>query len=600
MKRILLLLFFVSQLAFTDASKLVKENCASCHEDEGLNLISLSSMTYLTQSELMYVLQKGKMKQQASNLSIQEKETISEYLAQNEVLGTMTGSSNYKCPHVIEKRDLKQSSSWPSWGYDNFNTRNQPHSNINADNVKNLKLQWSFGISSQDVRAQPIVIGEVILLSDSDSLHALNRENGCTYWKFSSKARLRNAPVLNKIDGESIFLVDSDFEVYKLNLLSGELIWASKIPVDYESNIPSASPVQSGKYLIVPISTFETVLAIDPRHECCKTSGGIAAVDTDSGEIIWTHRIEEKSKSLGKTLITRMEKFAPAGSAVWNAPGIDREDKRIFFGTGQSLQSPASNYSDAIISMNLESGEKIWATQTLKGDAYNMGCEIPGIKRLVCPEEKGPDFDFGASVIQSKNQEGEKILLAGQKSGWVFRLDINTGEISWKSKVGNGGTLGGVHFGMTTDNKNLYVPVSDRKVNREYDNDAKPGLYALDFEGGDILWEYRLDDICESRKALHGEGKCSTGFSAAISMTNNVIFAGALDGRFSAHASEDGSKLWEFDTLRDFITVNGMPAVGGSIDSAGPVIVDDWVFVNSGYSQHGQMAGNAILAFSLD
>ena len=157
MKTILFLLFFVSQLAFTDAGKLVKENCASCHEDEGLNLISLSSMTYLTQSELMYVLQKGKMKQQASHLSIEEKEAISVYLAQS-------------------------------------------NSNINADNVKSLKLRWSFGISSQDVRAQPIVIGEVILLSDSDSLHALNRKNGCIYWKFTSKARLRNAPVLNEID----------------------------------------------------------------------------------------------------------------------------------------------------------------------------------------------------------------------------------------------------------------------------------------------------------------------------------------------------------------------------------------------------------------
>ena len=173
------------------------ENCASCHEDEGLNLISLSSMTYLTQSELMYVLQKGKMRQQASHLSIEEKEAISVYLAQNEVLGNMTGSFNYKCTRVIEKRDLKQSSSWPSWGYDNLNSRNQPNSNINADNVKSLKLRWSFGISSQDVRAQPIVIGEVILLSESDSLHALNRKNGCTYWKFTSKARLRNAPVLN-------------------------------------------------------------------------------------------------------------------------------------------------------------------------------------------------------------------------------------------------------------------------------------------------------------------------------------------------------------------------------------------------------------------
>ena len=178
MEKILFSLLFVSQLALADASKLVKENCASCHEDEGLNLISLSSMTYLTQSELMYVLQKGKMKQQASHLSIEEKEAISVYLAQNEVLGDMTGSFNYKCTRAIKKRDLKQSSSWPSWGYDNFNSRNQPNSNINADNVKSLKLRWSFGISSQDVRAQPIVIGEVILLSDSDSLHALDRKNG--------------------------------------------------------------------------------------------------------------------------------------------------------------------------------------------------------------------------------------------------------------------------------------------------------------------------------------------------------------------------------------------------------------------------------------
>ena len=64
---------------------------------------------------------------------------------------------------------------------------------------------------------------------------------------------------------ESIFIIDSDFIVYKLNIMNGELIWAMKIPVDYESNIPSASPIQSGKYLIVPISTYETVLAMDPR-----------------------------------------------------------------------------------------------------------------------------------------------------------------------------------------------------------------------------------------------------------------------------------------------------------------------------------------------
>ena len=69
---------------------------------------------------------------------------------------------------------------------------------------------------------------------------------------------------------------------------------------------------------------------MDPRYECCKTSGGIAAIDTITGKILWTQRIEEKSKSLGKGLVTRLEKFAPAGSAVWNAPGIDAKKKGYF------------------------------------------------------------------------------------------------------------------------------------------------------------------------------------------------------------------------------------------------------------------------------
>ena len=173
MKRSLYVLFFISQLAFADGEKLVSENCASCHEDENLNLLSLSSMTYLTQSELMYVLQNGKMKQQASHLSTEEKETIAKYLAQSAIVKSDSGSTN-NCSKVLEKTDLKQSSSWPSWGYDNFNTRNQRFSSINTNNIKNLKLRWSFGIGSQDVRAQPIVIGDVVLISDSDSLHALN------------------------------------------------------------------------------------------------------------------------------------------------------------------------------------------------------------------------------------------------------------------------------------------------------------------------------------------------------------------------------------------------------------------------------------------
>jgi polyvinyl alcohol dehydrogenase (cytochrome) len=153
---------------------------------------------------------------------------------------------------------------------------------------------------------------------------------------------------------------------------------------------------------------------------------------------------------------------------------------------------------------------------------------------------------------------------------------------------------------MATDNLKLYVPISDRWVNRDYDKFAKPGLYAIDFETGDIIWSFILNNICENRKPLYGEGNCFTGFSAPVSIANDVLFAASLDGRFSAHSTKDGTKLWEFDTLKTYKTLNNQPAVGGSIDAAGPVISDNWVFVNSGYAQHGQMAGNVILAFSIE
>jgi polyvinyl alcohol dehydrogenase (cytochrome) len=55
--------------------------------------------------------------------------------------------------------------------------------------------------------------------------------------------------------------------------------------------------------------------------------------------------------------------------------------------------------------------------------------------------------------------------------------------------------------------------------------------------------------------------------------------------------------LWSFDTVRDYQTVNGALGRGGAIDQAGPVVVDGWVYMNSGYANWGALPGNVLLAF---
>jgi polyvinyl alcohol dehydrogenase (cytochrome) len=79
-----------------------------------------------------------------------------------------------------------------------------------------------------------------------------------------------------------------------------------------------------------------------------------------------------------------------------------------------------------------------------------------------------------------------------------------------------------------------------------------------------------------------------------------VVFSGSEDGHIRAYASENGEIIWDFNTEREFTTVNNVPAKGGSIDGPGPAIADGMVYVPSGYGTWGGLSGNVLLAFSVD
>ena len=77
-------------------------------------------------------------------------------------------------------------------------------------------------------------------------------------------------------------------------------------------------------------------------------------------------------------------------------------------------------------------------------------------------------------------------------------------------------------------------------------------------------------------------------------------FPGGLDGHLRAYATSDGRIIWDVDTAKDYGTVNGVAAHGGSLDGPGAVVVDGMLYVNSGYGFFGTAPGNALLAFSID
>jgi polyvinyl alcohol dehydrogenase (cytochrome) len=120
------------------------------------------------------------------------------------------------------------------------------------------------------------------------------------------------------------------------------------------------------------------------------------------------------------------------------------------------------------------------------------------------------------------------------------------------------------------------------------------GLHALDLKTGKIVWSAKPKPCAADRT------DCSPAQSAAVTAIPGVIFSGSLDGHLRGYSVATGEVLWDTDTAREFETVNGKAARGGSMDVAGPAVVNGVVFVNSGYGQWGGMPGNVLLAFSVN
>jgi polyvinyl alcohol dehydrogenase (cytochrome) len=211
-----------------------------------------------------------------------------------------------------------------------------------------------------------------------------------------------------------------------------------------------------------------------------------------------------------------------------------------------------------------------------------------------CPSENGPDLDFGAPPILTTRSDGSSILLAGQKASVVHALDPDDGSLLWKRRLSPGNSGGGIHWGMAVDAGRLYAPINDQEAYMFSGEVGRPGLDALDIENGKTLWTVAAPKTCTE----DDPAGCDRGYSAAVTAIPGVVFAGSIDGHLRAYAAEDGELLWEVDTARDYETVSGEVARGGSIESDGPVVYNGLVLINSGYTL-GLMPGNLLLAFEV-
>jgi polyvinyl alcohol dehydrogenase (cytochrome) len=577
--------------------ELYKTHCAMCHDSGSAEAPKKVSIRLLGPESIMQALTTGVMKEQASALTMIEKRLVSEYLGAPTSESALANAKAHQC-----KGQLKLSSPvlWNRWGNNLHNTRFQPisRSGITPTEAPRLKLKWAFGFpGAARARSQPAVTKEAIFTgSQSGLFYALDSQSGCVWWTFAANAEVRNAPTISVgSDGEpkTLYFGDFDANVYAVDAATGKLLWSRSIKDHPAGTITGSLTLYKGR-LYIPMSSTEVINAYNTDYECCTFRGGIVALNSKSGETIWRFHTVPEPKRTSKNS-KGADRYGPSGAPVWSSPTVDAKRGLLYFGTGENYSSPATDKSDSIIALRLDTGAVEWVQQTIAGDAWNAACGKNGTQ-VNCPEEDGPDFDFGAPPIVITLANGKDIILAGQKSGMVYGMDPDQkGRIVWQIRAGMGGFNGGVHWGMASDGKRLIVGIADTPGNRFAEGPSRQGLHAFDPATGQALWSQLEPNVCS--EDAH---KCRTALSAPPTITPGLVFAGALNGLLRVYSSEDGKPVWSTDTRRDYQTINGVKARGGSIDSGGPVVAGGLLIVNSGYDKFGQIPGNVLLVYGVE
>ncbi|MEK9648763.1 MAG: PQQ-binding-like beta-propeller repeat protein, partial [Gammaproteobacteria bacterium] len=313
--------------------------------------------------------------------------------------------------------------SWPTNGGSFTNQRWSPLSQINRENVSQLKAEWRVHLNGSGLETRysaegtPLYKDGVLYMTTGDSdAFAVDVETGEIKWEHNSQYPEEMGEAVccgwdNRgvaLGDGKVFLGQLDARLIALDEETGEMVWEQQSVRWQEGYSITGAPLFYDGMVITGYSGAEKGVR-----------GLVEAFDAATGEKLWTFYTIPGPGDFGHdTWPQDTMAYEFGGGTVWQTPAVDPELDLVYFSTGNpgpdmngAIREGDNLFTDSIVAIDARTGEYRWHFQQVHHDLWDYDAPNPVI--LFDMEYQG---------------ETRKAIAEAGKTGWVYILDRVTGE----------------------------------------------------------------------------------------------------------------------------------------------------------------------------
>ena len=499
-------------------------------------------------------------------------------------------------------KDIENSSNWAIQTGDYANQRYSKLDQINKDNVKDLKVAWTFSTGVlRGHEGSPLVIGDMMYVHTPfpNNVYALDLANdGAIKWTYEPKQDPNVIPVMCcdtvyrgvAAANGMIFLHQADTTVVALDAETGEVKWSVKNgdPSKGETNTATVLPVKDK--IIVGISGGE--FGVRGHVTAYNMADGSVAwrgysMGPDSDTLINPEKTTHLGQPVGKDSGTNTwegDQWKIGGGTTWGWFSYDPETNLVYYGSGNPstwnpAQRPGDNrWSMTVFARDVDTGEAKWLYQMTPHDEW----DYDGVNEMILADIKVKGEDRKALVHFDRNGFGYtmdrvtgELLVAEKfdpKVNWATHIDLKTGRpqvVSQYSTAQNGedvnttgicpaalGSKDQQPASFSPKTQTFFVPTNhvcmDYEPFRVSYTAGQPyvgatlSMYpAPDSHGG--MGNFIAWDAGEGKIKWSIPEKFSV-WSGAMATAGDIVFYGTLEGYLKAVDANTGDELYKFKT----------------------------------------------------